>query len=210
MAGIRISLDFDRGWKRFARATDPEKFRRQLRSNVSAANAKIGSFGKKLVRKTIKEGKLAQNKPLTVFIKGSTKPLIDRSDLWQAITFKQPSWHTVFIGVLQRDEAANIAELLHEGGRIRVTENMRAMFRALWMVSEGKMDAGKLKGRAAELWARRPSAGWLPLSDATDFIEIPARPFIREPLDTNEFKATVKKLWEDAITRTFQQIAARG
>lgn len=207
---MKIDLKFDSGWKRFGRAVDPARFKRQLKANIAAANARNGAAGKKLVRQAIKAATFDNNAPLTAFIKGSTKPLVDRGDLWQAVTMKQPSWDTVFIGILQSDGASNIAELLHEGGTIRVTDKMRAMFLALHLAGEGKLDPSKLTGRAAELWARRPARGWLPIAEGTSTIKIPPRPFIREPLSNPSFAALVRANWEQALAKTFADLAQKG
>jgi hypothetical protein len=86
------------------------------------------------------------------------------------------SWREGFVGVLRTSLGANIAELLHEGGTIKVTPKMRRWFAA----------------KASEI-------GMKPLSPKTTTIRIPGRPFIRDTLDTSIFQIIVIENFNRAV-----------
>ena len=88
-----------------------------------------------------------------------------------------PQFRGVWVGIPKGHRKSKLAELVHDGATIPVTEAMRTMFRLLWQASEGKFDPQKLTGRAAALWKVKQS-GWLPLKDDTEHIVIVERPFM--------------------------------
>jgi len=202
----RIDFKLDKGWKRMAKAVDKKKFQARVRQHVALETRRNGQRGAKAIRQSIKRGDFAANAALTKAIKGSSKPLVDNSDLFKAVTFKVGSWDEAFVGVLRTDDSFNIAEMLHEGGEIKVTAKMRGLFYVLWLVSQGA-DPSILSGRARELWERMPR-DWKPLKASTTVIRIPKRPFITNIFNDPAFIKVVHEGWEKAVKRAFRDAAA--
>lgn len=127
----------------------------------------LGRAGQRMrteIRKGIKAGAPGGNalEPLTAFTihrKGSSKPLIDNSDLLDSITYEVDKQQlAVFIGVLRSaqnrdgESLVDLALVHEEGAVIPVTPKMRGYF----------------------MWAFG-----IRLKPSTQFITIPARPFLR-------------------------------
>jgi len=186
-----------------------------LQAQILKATTVNAMILRREIRENIRSGKWAagraKNAPLTAWIKGSTKPLVDTGQLFQAITSKVVSYGRAEVGVARTARAANTAATVHEGAVVRVTPRMRAMFRALADVSRGKRDPSSLRGRAAALYARRKK-GWKPLKDSTTHIRIPARPFIREVVESPAVQRRVYENWlaaaSGAVANTTAKIRA--
>lgn len=199
MAGIKLTL---KGFKRFKRALNGKSFQKELERHVRTANGRSGKIIQRAIRQTIKKGVPPPNAPLTVAIKGSSKPLVDRGDLFGAVTSVVPSWNRVFVGVLKTSKSHDIAQLLHDGTTLGVTDKMRGLFYVLWLATKREDVRAKLSGRAAELFERMPS-GWKPLRPSTRAIKIPARPFISQAF-TPAVRARVIANWNEAIQRAIR------
>lgn len=201
-SGINFDLKLT-GFQQFLGALDPATFNRLLRKHVGAATRLNGLLLKKRVRERIRSGVPPRNAALTMLIKGSSKPLVDRGDLFGAVTSAVISWDRAEVGFLRTSGANNIGEILTRGAIIPVTDKMRAMFKALAMVADGSWPASKLRGRALELWNRRPGLPWKPLKDSTKAIVIPPRPFMRQAFTDqatiDECLATWRQAVQDAI-----------
>jgi hypothetical protein len=206
---VTQKIDFKfklKGFQGFSAALDPRRFKRILEKHVGRATQKIALIAEKQMRATMKKTVAPENAPLTVFIKGSSKPLVDRGDLWQAITSDVKRWDLAFVGILQTDEAYDIAKTIHQGAVIEVTDKMRWMFLALARASEGSLDPSKLRGRAAELWARRPG-GWKPLKPDTKAIVIPPRPWMNAAMKEGDIETKAKELWQAAVEAAIREAA---
>ena len=189
---------------------DPTTLTPVLQKEMALATRRAGKLAERKARQIIQEGMLPFNADLTEHIKGSDKPLVDTgTGIFQAITSSVVSDFEVFVGVLRRDRFYDIAESLHEGVTIKVTDRMRGMFAVLWQASEGRRDPGTLTGRAAELWARR-QGGWLPLNAGTTVIKIPPRPFLEATFSSPELKKQVKREWDRAVDRAIKKNARKG
>jgi hypothetical protein len=198
-----------KGWKQLQYALEPSKFTKTVEKHMSKATKLNGALAVAAIRRNIKSGKFEPNQALTVAVKGSNKPLVDSGHhLYGAITWKSVAPDAVFVGVLMTNESYNIAKALHDGVRIKVTPAMRGLFFILWQVSIGKTPVTELKGRAKELWDRMPG-GWLPLSDQTQFIVIPARPFIAGAFKDQQFRKHAIKNWNQALKAAMREMAAR-
>lgn len=199
------------GYKEWQVATSPKRFAAVLKKHMERATELNGMVAAKAQRKVIQESDgIAKNAPLTVFIKGSSKPLVDYADLFGSITYQVINEFTVFAGVLrQNEDDFNVAVALHEGFVTAVTPQMRGMFLYLWKASKGEIDPSKLTGRAAELWKRRPGTGWLPLSDDTTAITTPGRPWATIAFHESGFKAKVRENWEQALDAVFAELAGK-
>lgn len=195
------------GFKKFGRIMEPSRFNNALRKHVSLATRRGALLVRKEIRRSIKKGVAPKNAPLTRAIKGSSKPLVDKGDLWQAISIEQPDFGTAFIGVKRTDENYDVARALHEGVSIKVTPKMRGLFHILWLASVARRE-GKpippLTGRAAQLFARFQD--WKPLKQDTQVIRIPARPFIADTFGRQDVKDGVIQQWNKAIASAFAEI----
>jgi hypothetical protein len=196
-------------WKELARALDPSRQRKALRQQLRRATALNGKVAEAAIRDGIKAGGFEGNRPLTVAIKSSTKPLADRGDLFQAatskvVTSKVLDDFTVFAGILKSNENFPMAVALHDGASIKVTPAMRGLFYMLWLVSVGRLPPSKLNGRAAELWTRMPG-GWLPLHPNTPAIVIPSRPFIDRISDDGKLRRKMEANWQAAIRQAIRE-----
>lgn len=189
----------DKGWKRYRKAIDSKEFNKTLDKHMRMALSRNGLLAVAAIRKTIKGGVAPPNAPLTTEIKKSEKPLVGlHNQLFQGITSVVVGTREVFVGVLKTDQNYNVALTVHEGKAIKVTERMRTMFWYLWMVSMGRMGPDRLTGRAAELWKQKPG-GWLPLKPETQYIVIPARPFIKLAFDDEGLQKRIAENWQRAV-----------
>lgn len=205
MAGGKVSYKIT-GLDRWMKAVaDPPKFYAYLGQNMRKASELNGKLGERFMRKAIQSGNLAPNADLTVFIKSSSKPLVDKGDLFKSINSRIIDDYTVFCGVLKASDFSNIARIIHEGVVIQVTPAMRGMFLFLFKASIGEMDPSKLTGRAAELWGRQPG-GWKPLRESTVAIVIPPRPWATIVFADAEFKAKVGANWHAALAKTYRDM----
>jgi hypothetical protein len=196
-----------KGLKRWRQALDASGFDRESRRNIRTATALNGKIAEALVRKTLQsKTSLTKNAPLTREIKGANKPGVDSGLLFQSITSRVHDDFTVFVGVLRTSGEYNVAVIVHEGAEEKVTPEMRGMFFALWRASMGELDSGKLTGRAAELWARKPG-GWLPLKDDTQVIINPGRPFFRIAFANTQMIKKARDNWKQALEATFAKRA---
>ncbi len=203
---MATGFKMDKGWARLDSALDPSKFKGTLRRHLRLAARRNGKLGEARMRQAIADGGFDENAELTKAIKGSAKPLVDKSkSLFQAITSVVQSDTVTFVGVQQSDRFYNVAVALHEGEVIAVTPKMRSMFLALARKSAGR--EVELTGRAADLWARK-SGGWLPLKKDTKAIVIPGRPFTKPVFTDAVFIKQVKKNWSDAIKAALKEQTA--
>lgn len=202
----RIEFKLTGDWKKMAAAMDPKRFKANLDNVMGNATKLNGMMVAGEVRKRIKAKKYAKNAPLTVLIKKSSTPLVNDGDLFGAITSQNIDKYTVFIGILRSATTSdgypltNLAELLHNGGHITVTEHMRNMFILLAEVGQGKREASSLEGRAAELARALGSRirQIKPLKSSTKYITIPPRPFLLSVLNDPTIHARCKKNWQRA------------
>jgi len=176
--------------------TDANAFSRRLQRNVRRATGLNALAAAKKMRQVIQSGGLKANAPLTMALKGSTKPLVAGGDLFQSITVQQVNEDEQFVGVLRTEGDFNLVAILHEGTTIPVTPAMRWMFLLLAKASEGTMDPSKLEGRASELFAQ--FQGWKPLAAGTTTIVIPERPFVRITFEAPDLIALCKANWAAA------------
>jgi hypothetical protein len=192
---IAVRLTGD--WKLFRFLISASRFEPALEAGLLRATQANALILRREIRLNIRGAKYAANRApnaaRTVFIKGSTKPLVDRGQLVQALTSQVQSYGRAEIGVSRMAREANVARIVHEGAIVPVTGKMRRMFRALSDVSRGKRDPSTLRGRAAALYARQKK-GWKPLKESTTELRIPPRPFIREVVEDGRVQ---RMIWEN-------------
>lgn len=199
----------DKGWRQFERAIDKTRAGRAVSKHMALATRRNGLIAVKAIRAAIRSGKgFEANAALTIDIKKSQKPLVDKGGLFQSVTSQVVDKKTVFAGVLQTDELFNIARALHEGAVVPVSPKMRNMFRMLWWASIGNIDPSELTGGAALLWERKPG-DWLPLKESTTAIIIPGRPFVEVAFASPELAMKAKENWQKALASAFKELAKR-
>lgn len=133
------------------------------------------------------------NSPLTILIKGSSRPLVDKSDLRSSINFRTHDQSgMVFggVGVLRTrttkdgKKLFSIATALHEGFTIRVTPKVRAAVFA---------EMRKRRGKKVQFTSSEGSRTW----------KVKGRPFIRVPFENAEGR--IKEALGDAVQLSFRK-----
>lgn len=201
--GVKLS----NAWMTFRVLLAPRGFDHRLRTEVCKATRVNGLLLRRLIRQKIRSVVPPALSPMTAGVKGSSKPLVDRGDLWKSVTSSPQSWDKAFVGVLRTAQAPDggdlydVAKTLHNGASITVTDRMRGMFVMLARVATGRMHRDKLRGRARELFDRRPDFPWKPLAPGTTAIHIPARPFIRLVIEDPAVQAQLKANWDAAVEK---------
>ena len=158
----------------------------RMRQKLYQAGAKVGNYGASEVKKGIRSGAPAGEtftplSQVTIDRKGSSKPLIDKGDLIGSVTYELPSRDTVFIGVKKASKnkdgtsEANIAAVHEFGCTIPVTPKMRA-----YLHHQG-----------------------IHLKASTQYIHIPARPFLRPIFNSSDFRKKIAEIYMKAIKEAF-------
>lgn len=115
------------------------------------------------------------NSPLTVLLKGSSKPLVDRGDLRQSIEARFKHLRGIDmkteVGANRRANGADIAWSLHEGFTLKVTPELREQVFAAIKKRRGKVRIPKQTGKPKKVW------------------RIKGRPFLRVPFEELEGRA---------------------
>ncbi len=169
------------------------------------------------IRKNIQEGEHTKNAELTVLLKGSSKPLVNKGELYKSITYKVVSAYRAEVGVLRTSSTVNTALVVHEGATIKVTDAMRGLFHAIARYSVGELEYSELGKRAQELADglkfgtkrgrdkrtgrfKSVKVGFAPLKASTTRIKIPGRPFMREVIEDPVLQMQVMENWARAVT----------
>ena len=148
----------------------------KLKAKIRQSAARVGNYGANQVKKGIINGKFAPLHPATIARKHSSKPLIDHGDLIGSITYKVLDDNSsVFIGV-KRGKEANIAAVHEFGCTIGVTPKMRAYLHYIG----------------------------IHLKATTQYIHIPARPYLRPVLRSQDFLNEVKNIYTRALKEAFE------
>lgn len=176
MAQVEIKLE---GFEKLRRSMGLTHVRDMLRQEVGKQiHRSAQTLRRNVVRYIDAERHGVPNSPLTVLVKGSSKPLVDRGDLRQGIETDVVFMPNAVVGQVGVSRVAkgkggkglsNIAKILHEGTTIKVTPKVRkAVFAKLRQRQGGgvRFDGG---GRSAK-------RTWV----------IKGRPFVREPYEELE------------------------
>jgi len=178
------------------------------KAEMMKATKKNGKLAEAQVRSGIRSGINPRNADLTQAIKGSDKPLVDSSELFNSISSEVMDEYSVFVGVNRTNGLYNVAAIVHEGATIRVTPKMRGLFNSLFQVSIGRMNKDKLSARGQELYARNKD--WRPLRESTTVIKIPGRKFIDIALKDPDLIAKARANWEASMKKSFSLRAEQG
>ena len=163
-------------WGKIANLFNPSA----LKSAIHKAAERVGNEGRTKVIEGIKSGApggvpFKPNNPLTIAMKGSSKPLINHGDLLGSVTYENIDDKHIFIGV-KKGQEASIAAVHEFGCTIGVTPKMRA-----YLHYNG-----------------------VHLKASTKYIHIPARPFLRPVLLGHEFTSdVVAKIYLEALRTVF-------
>ncbi len=202
------SFKLDENWRKMQFKLDPKRFGSVLESELRRATTHSGQQIVGAIQRSMGSARYQRNAPLTILIKGNRPSLIDTGELRRAVTFYLANKQTVFVGVRHGERAngmdmVELAQILHEGARIRVTPHMRGLFSMLASVGRGEIDASRLTGRAAELAnILGPRIGEIrPLRPTTNVIVIPPRRFIEDILRNRAIRDKIKANWEAALSR---------
>jgi hypothetical protein len=173
---MTATIKFTGQWKQAAAVLDHRRFKREVEPLLGRVMRKAAEAVR--VRAQSMAG-LADNKPLTRFIKGANTPGVDTGSLKQSIRVTSFGPTSFWVGIKKADKNYQKAQRIINGALVPVTDSMRSMFDLLAWASEGRVDPASLSGRAAELWSRQ-AYGWLPLSASTTHILIVPRPFLEQ------------------------------
>lgn len=187
-------------WEQFVKSLDPKLFEQRLNKRMGIASERIGRQFQRRVRAQIRAGIFEPNSPVTIAIKGSSKPLVAGGDLFQAVSFDVVNPTTVRVGVVRQrsgDEMVNIALVLHEGATIDVGKHP-AVRRAVFAKMRRSMKAG---GNKRVVAARKKAAAQLAGggSGAKDVWVIPGRPFLGSVLEDAAFRTWARKEWAQGV-----------
>lgn len=226
----KTELKLNVGWVRMAKVLSPAA-RTTVKLAGNEALGQVAFLAEKLVRQELTNARTEKNADLTIALKGSTKPLVDKGRLFQAITSKRVAPGVFFVGVLKRRvvegksegtslDIVNIAEAIHDGISIPVTNRMRGLFRALWWATRRhylrgeRMAISKLKSKRAQYLARRAyrlGNEIFPLKPGTTSIRIPSRPFVRNVFESAAAKAQMRAMFSRKMRAALQRLwSGRG
>ena len=148
----------------------------KIKAALTKCAARVGNYGASQVKKGIINGNFTLLHPVTIARKHSSKPLVDHCDLVGSITYQVfDETKRVFIGV-KKGKEANIAAVHEFGCTISVTPKMRAYLHHIG----------------------------IHLKSTTQYINIPARPYLRPVLQSQDFLNEVKNIYMRALKETFE------
>lgn len=216
MARDKVTLRLTGNWKRMGAAVDAKRFQNNLEANISKATAFNGMMMQSEIRRRIKAKRYEKNSPMTIALKKASTPLIDDGDLWGSVTTKNLSAYTVFVGVLASKMSSdgkpmvNLANFLHSGGAIPITEHMRNLWIVLSEVGQGKRPKSYLTGRAAEIAKAlgRRIKNIKPFKPSTTHVVIPPRPFLASVLEDPKMLKKCEANWKKAIAAAMKDQAS--
>lgn len=202
MSGAGVKLTG--AWSSFAKAMDSDAFRKRLEANLKLANGRIGQQWQARARREIRAGAYAPNSPITIILKGSSKPLVADGDLFQSLAYDASDPYKAKVGIFRArsgEKAVNVGLVLHEGATIDVGANPQVR-KAVWAKVREKLSlTGKL-GKASKS-AVTGAAASLGGGAAKSIWTIPPRPFIMSVIESGSFQAYTLKTWNQAVRATF-------
>lgn len=204
---MKGSIEF-KGAERFRAALGAAELQANFRKRMRVATAQNALMVQAEARRLIQAGAYARNAALTAAIKGSSKPLADKGDLFKSITHFVEDDFTAYVGVMRTDDRYDLAVALHDGFEVSVTPAMRGMFFILWQASTGAVSSDKLTGRAAELFERYQD--WLPLKASTTTIVTPPRPFIEAAFQSSGVRKKAEANWNLALKQVFKDVKSKA
>lgn len=113
--------------------------------------------------------------PITIALKGSSKPLVDKGDMRTSIKAHPPTANTVEVGIAG-DAKAKKAHIQNYGGTIRV-KNKRVMARELTAAQAKKVEKYSIKNKLRGVRVREPKSTHKYFAIFGKSVTIPARQF---------------------------------
>lgn len=225
--GVRLSG----AWDAYLKAMDPKAFQVRLARHLTTAAERVGRNFTAAARRAIRAGVYAPNSPVTVILKGSSKPLVDKGDLFQSITFQVVDPYNVRMGVIRArsgDKLVNVALIVHEGATINVKQHPKVRAK-VWAMVRSKLSpealaalnrrqrasvssaAGTLGlNRKGGKWTEKQRRWWFAshpstagASAARDVWIIPARPYLANVARSADFQRMVGDTYAQAVQATF-------
>lgn len=216
MATAAVQMKLTGKWAKMRVILSPKRLAAATSVEVSRATEQNAMFTARAIRRYIKAAKVEANAAATIAMKGSSKPLVHTGQMFQSIKGSLINSTTALAGVLRTAksedgaELANVAAILNEGATIPVTESMRGLFYALHTATtrgRGAVDASPRLD--AILGARGGSKEVIwPLDEGTEEIDLPARPFFEDSIDS-ALKARIRKNWERAYQRALTKYGVK-
>lgn len=220
-------------WADFLRTLEPNSFKRRLAHNLERAGHRVGREYVRIARGLIRSAVYAPNSPITIALKGSSKPLVDKGDLFQGISYELDGPYNIRMGLLKRrvgQQVVNVGMVLHEGATIDVSAHPQVR-RKVWAMVRKAVGAERMKalnGRSRKAVAKaaadlgikatgRSRRGMFGALKAQGKLQarpaagsgrqvwvIPARPFLSTPIMDPAFGKAVEQHYTEAIRATFQ------
>ena len=200
-------------WDEVTASLDPKAWNASLRRHVVKAHKLVGLAWQTTARRAIRRGDYAANSPLTIILKGSSKPLVDGGDLFQALSFQVAqgggsSTTTLRMGIVRgrkgaNEERINVGHVLHEGATIDVGANPQVRRKVWAMVGAKLRAAGALKQAQRESVLK--AAGVLGTGGGKSIWVIPPRPFITQPAQDGGFQKIAQKAYTQAVERALRE-----
>lgn len=220
-------------WNDLLRTLEPNSFKRRLAHNLERAGHRVGREFVRIARGMIRSAEYAPNSPITIMLKGSSKPLVDKGDLFQGIGYELDGPYNIRMGLLKRrvgQQVVNVGLVLHEGATIDVSAHPQVR-RKVWAmvrkaagaerlaklnprsrkaVTKAAADLGiKATGRSRRgMFGAMKAAGKLQARPAggtgRQVWVIPARPFLSTPATSADFNKAIELHYSEAIRATFQ------
>lgn len=190
MAGFSADLKLE-GFKELERGLNPHKLMAKLRPLFRKQNKKMGLILKRKLVQEIKNAKgFAANAYATAQFKGSSNPLVAHGTLRMNCGNRLEGSFGFIVGTTRRNrKGVDIAAVLHEGAKIKVTPKMRNVWLALCTKTEMRVK---------------------PLRASTTHIIIPARPYLKKALIDDESVGRMVVLgWKEAMREAHRQFGAR-
>ena len=172
-----FKLQLKGAWREFReffnRKRRRDRLRREMRDKI---REQLGLLRRDIIEYINTESHGVPNSPLTILIKGSSRPLVDHSDLRSSVNVRTKiSTEGVFggVGVLRMKRGKNgktlwnIAVALHEGYTVKVTPKVRAAVFA---------EMRKRRGKKVRLESSQGARTW----------KVRGRPFIKDPFEAAE------------------------
>ena len=194
---VRETITLPKAWETLS---SPRR-KALLERAVSRAYKRLGLILTARMRRKIRGGVPPANRPMTVALKGSSKPLADSGRLFKSITWRMEGSgieRTLRVGVIKTsDEGANVAEIVHNGATVVVTPKMAMLFSVVSSATMGRPVS--LYGRAEEM-ARRAKGPVYPMRVGTT-ITIPPRPFALMTLKDPKTPADVRRIFLEELSK---------
>lgn len=194
---VRETIKLPKAWEALASS----KRKALLQKAIDRAYKRLGLILTARMRRKIRGGVPPANRPMTVALKGSSKPLADSGRLFKSITWKVEGTgieKSLRVGVIKTsDEGANVAKIVHNGATIVVTPKMAKLFSVISSATMGRPVS--LYGRA-EAMARRAKGPVYPMRVGTT-ITIPPRPFALMTLKDPKTPADVRRIFLEELSK---------